>query len=406
MAMPSTAANVALPGTTLCDRLSAENEVGCLWRGSGQRGCAAAAGAAPGRAAARTGLGLRRTSRSFSAQTCYNLIVTSPLAQPGSTPPVRFRWRDNRIPPIFTLGVILMVIAIAFVSARALASGGGPQGRSETITTNSGTPQVATVASPPVSPSLSPGPSQTGSADPTSAPSPTIVPPAKLTGYIWPLNNAKVTLPFGPTTWGEDFVNGQRFHDGLDMATYCGDTVYAAHDGTVLAASRQYDLFMGWVGDITPYLNLVERKHWWDSLPIVIVIDDGNGYRSIYAHEVSVTVKPGQQVKAGQVIGYEGATGMASGCHVHYGLFNPLETATFQSDPGVVKRDLIPTAEIARVNPLLVLPFRCEVSEMRTLWPDEARLCPPPTPMPPKATPKPATHSAAPTATPTAKPES
>lgn len=379
-----------------------------MWRGSGHCSRAAAAGAAPGRAAARTGLGLPRTRRSLSAQTCYNLLVTSPLAQPGSTPPVRIRWRGTRIPPIFTLGVILMVIAIAFVSVRGLASGGGPQGPSETITTNSGTPQAAAVASPSVSPSaspsLSPGPSQTGSADPTATPSPTIVPPAKLTGYRWPLNNANVTLPFGPTIWGEVFVNGQRFHDGLDMATYCGDTVYAAHDGTVLAASRQYDLFMGWVGDITPYLNLVERKHWWDSLPIVIVIDDGNGYRSIYAHEMSVTVKPGQQVTAGQVIGYEGATGLASGCHVHYGLFSPLETATFQSDPGVVKRDLIPTAEIARVDPLLVLPFRCDVSEMRTLRPDEARLCPPPTPMPPKATPKPAIHSTAPTAAPTAAP--
>jgi murein DD-endopeptidase MepM/ murein hydrolase activator NlpD len=246
--------------------------------------------------------------------------------------------------------------------------------------------------------SLNPSP------DPTASPSPTPIPPNKLTGYQWPLTNANVTLPFGPTIWGEVFVNGQRFHDGLDTATYCGDYVYAAHDGTVLAASRHYDLFMGWVGDVTPYLDLLTRKNWWNSLPIVIVIDDGNGYRSIYGHEMSVTVKPGQQVKAGQVIGYEGATGLASGCHVHYGLFNTLETAAFQSDPGVVKRDLIPTAEIARVDPLLVLPFRCEVDEMRVVRPDEARMCPAPTPIPLKPTPKTATHTTAPTNAPTTAP--
>ena len=53
-------------------------------------------------------------------------------------------------------------------------------------------------------------------------------------------------------------------------------------------------------------------------LPIVVVIDDGNGYRSLYAHLSAVRVKPGQHVRAGQVIGYEGSTGMSTGCHVHF----------------------------------------------------------------------------------------
>ena len=334
--------------------------------------------------------------------------MTSASTQPDGKAPehVRFRWRESRIPPVFILGVVLMIIAVVYVSVREVPSGVASVGSVATSPGASPSAQPADAAAPSPTPSQNTnlGPSQ--SPDPTATPIPTPIPPNKLSGYQWPLTNASVSLPFGPTSWGEVFVNGQRFHDGLDMTTNCGDNVYAAHDGTVLAASRRYDLFMGWVGDVTPYLDLVTRKNWWNSLPIVIVIDDGNGYRSIYAHEISVTVKPGQQVKAGQVIGYEGATGLASGCHVHYGLFNTLETATFQSDPGVVKRDLIPTAEIARVDPLLVLPFRCDVSEMRTLRPDEARLCPPPTPMPLKATPKPATHTTAPTAAPTAAPGS
>ena len=67
-------------------------------------------------------------------------------------------------------------------------------------------------------------------------------------------------------------------------------------------------------------------------------------------------MKKGQTVKAGQLLGYEGMTGRASGCHLHYGLFSPLETATFAIEPDVVKRMKVPGAQIARIDPLLVIP--------------------------------------------------
>jgi murein DD-endopeptidase MepM/ murein hydrolase activator NlpD len=272
----------------------------------------------------------------------------------------------------------MMIIALATVSAKGVASAGGnPEGPVDTSIVDgttyqpSGSPAAATSSWPSPSPSVSP------STTPSAGPSPSL----DLTGYVWPLKNAFVTLPFGPTSWGEFIVNGEHFHDGLDIATQCGDYVYAAHDGIVLAASREYDAYMGWIGDLTPYHNLLDTKHWWGSLPIVVVIDDGDGYRSIYAHEYKVTVSPGQKVKAGQLIGYEGATGNATGCHVHFGLFSPSQTAAFQMDPVIVAKDLVPAYEIARIDPLLVLPFRCEVEEMRVLRPAEAVGCPPlPTP--------------------------
>jgi murein DD-endopeptidase MepM/ murein hydrolase activator NlpD len=177
-----------------------------------------------------------------------------------------------------------------------------------------------------------------------------------LTGYRSPLAHGRLTLPFGPSTWGSRIVDGTSFHDGIDLATFCGDHVVAAHDGTVLAAGRRYDDVMGWVGDLGAYKTRLDRRHLWLTLPIVIVIDDGNGYRSIYAHFSKVVVKRGQTVKAGQFIGYEGMTGRASGCHVHYGLFSPLETATFEIDPDVVKRMKLPAEQIARIDPVLVLP--------------------------------------------------
>ena len=183
-----------------------------------------------------------------------------------------------------------------------------------------------------------------------------------LTGYVWPLAHPRLTLPFGPTFWGTRVVDGERFHDGVDLATFCGDHIVAAHAGTVLAASRKFDAFMGWIGDLRPYLRRLDQLHLWGTLPIVVVIDDGNGYRSVYAHFSQVVVKPGQKVKAGQLVGYEGMTGRASGCHLHYDLFSPLEQAPMAIRPDVVKRMKLPKAEIARIDPLLVLPPRAGIN--------------------------------------------
>jgi murein DD-endopeptidase MepM/ murein hydrolase activator NlpD len=182
--------------------------------------------------------------------------------------------------------------------------------------------------------------------------------PELLTGYVWPLPKGRLTLPFGHSRWGSRIVDGKRFHDGIDLATFCGDRIVAAHDGVVLAAGRKFDDWMGWQGDLTPYKERLEKKQLWSTLPIVVVIDDGNGYRSLYAHFSKVVVKRGDVVKAGQFIGFEGRTGRASGCHLHYGLFSPLESATFEIAPDVVKRMLLPGYQTARIDPMLVLPPR------------------------------------------------
>ena len=144
----------------------------------------------------------------------------------------------------------------------------------------------------------------------------------------------------------------------MDLATFCGDHVRATHDGTVLAAGRHFDDFMGWVGSLSAYYRRLDVHQLWPELPIVIVIDDGNGYRSMYAHFSMVTVHVGQRVHAGQLIGYEGMTGHATGCHVHYGLYSPLETATFGIEPKVARDMRLPMLEVARIDPLLVLPYR------------------------------------------------
>ncbi len=187
------------------------------------------------------------------------------------------------------------------------------------------------------------------------------VAPKQLTGYGWPLKRAWITSRFAHRDFGNFIIiDGVEYHDGLDLATHCGDTVYATHDGTVLANDRTFDRYIGYKGHPEDIYNRTVRNGNPKALAIAVVIDDGNGYRSIYAHFGKVVVKKGQTVKAGQLLGYEGATGRASGCHLHYGLFSPLETATMAIEPAVVKRMKVPASQVARVDPLIVLPQHAE----------------------------------------------
>ena len=249
-------------------------------------------------------------------------------------------------------------------------AGQAPAGGAGTPAPVGASPSAANLA--PVSPLVRRDPMRADRSGP-SAP-----PVASLSGYVWPIAHPRLTLPFGPTGFGSWLVDGQLFHDGVDLATFCGDRIDAAHAGTVLAAGRHYDEFMGWLGDLAPYVQRLDAKQLWTTLPIIVVIDDGNGYRSIYAHFSRIVVKAGEIVRAGQLLGYEGMTGRATGCHLHYGLFSPFDDAAFTLPPDVAKRMKLPALEIARVDPLLVLPPKPGINAPAT-----------PSPMP-LATPPPA----------------
>ncbi len=265
------------------------------------------------------------------------------------------RQRRRRIGAVLLAGVVASVgVAVATsLSSGPLTPVGDVQGAIGSTTSSARPATTPAAAQPPGATSQPPA-----AVAPSSSAAPTAPPVATLTGYRWPLPRGRLTLPFGPSRWGSRIVDGEPFHDGVDLATFCGDRIVAAHAGKVLAAGRKYDQFMGWEGDIQPYLKRLEKQHLWATLPIVVVIDDGNGYRSIYAHFGKLAVKKGAVVKAGQLLGYEGRTGRASGCHLHYGLFSPAEVATFGIDPKVVKRMKLPDRQIARVDPMLVLGER------------------------------------------------
>lgn len=105
-------------------------------------------------------------------------------------------------------------------------------------------------------------------------------------GFIWPSSGTRVTCEFG-------CYSG---HTGIDIQSYFNAPEYAAKDGVVVTS--------GWS-------NYGYGYH--------VVIDHGNGVQTLYAHQNSQPpVKVGQHVSQGQVIGFEGQTGNATGVHLHF----------------------------------------------------------------------------------------
>jgi murein DD-endopeptidase MepM/ murein hydrolase activator NlpD len=186
-----------------------------------------------------------------------------------------------------------------------------------------------------------------------------------LSGYQWPIRNARITNSFGAGRPGSFVVDGQTFHDGLDISSFCGARITAAHDGVVLGAGRRTEAHIGWVGDLTAFRARLDAQDGWGGQAITVVVDDENGYRSVYAHLGLTVVERGDRVRAGDLLGYEGASGHATGCHLHYALFSPREAATLALDPKIVRKNKLPSHEIARIDPLLVLP---PLAEAEIVW--------------------------------------
>ena len=129
----------------------------------------------------------------------------------------------------------------------------------------------------------------------------TYVPPAPETGgtgnasgWCSPLVSYTLTSPFGMRT--HPITGEYKMHNGIDMAAPEGTPIYAAKGGQVSIAA--YSASAG---------NYVQINH-------------GDGYRSVYMHMTGYTVKPGQYVAQGQLIGYVGNTGASKGNHLHFGI--------------------------------------------------------------------------------------
>ena len=114
------------------------------------------------------------------------------------------------------------------------------------------------------------------------------------TPSIWPVMGW-VTSGYGYRT--SPFTGKREFHRGIDISARVGEPVVAPADGTVVKACRKPDM-----GNM-------------------ITIDHANGIVTSYGHLLKMsTIKRGQKVKRGEVIGYVGNSGRSTGPHLHYGV--------------------------------------------------------------------------------------
>ncbi len=110
--------------------------------------------------------------------------------------------------------------------------------------------------------------------------------------FSYPVVTGILYSPFGASRGG-----GTRRHSGADISAPTGTPVQAAGAGRVIHAGYGYQNSASW-GQ-------------------VVLIDHGNGWQTLYAHLSAVDVSVGMRLQGGEQIGRVGATGNATGPHLH-----------------------------------------------------------------------------------------
>ena len=113
---------------------------------------------------------------------------------------------------------------------------------------------------------------------------------------IQPVSNkdlSRMASGYGPRI--HPIYKTKKFHAGMDFSAKTGTPIYATGDGKIFKVRKS-------------------RKGYGNH----VIINHGYGYKTLYAHMSKYTVKKGQKVKRGDVIGYVGNTGTSVAPHLHY----------------------------------------------------------------------------------------
>ena len=112
--------------------------------------------------------------------------------------------------------------------------------------------------------------------------------------WLRPCSYTYMSSPFGFRT--SPTSGASSYHQGVDLAAPANTPIYASRAGVVTTAT---------------YSN---------NAGYYVTINHGDGFSSIYMHMNNYVVSSGQAVSAGQLIGYVGRTGIATGYHLHFGI--------------------------------------------------------------------------------------
>jgi murein DD-endopeptidase MepM/ murein hydrolase activator NlpD len=149
----------------------------------------------------------------------------------------------------------------------------------------------------------------------------------------WPLSSVLITSLYGPR-WGS-------FHYGLDFRAAVGTPVFAMASGTVLGT-----------GDTDVACKGASYGKW-------VFIKYNNGLSSTFGHLSAISVKSGQEVKAGDIVALSGNTGSSTGPHLHVNVYASsgvnVDTVPSKSCDGKIFTQPI-AALSAYLNPILYLP--------------------------------------------------
>jgi murein DD-endopeptidase MepM/ murein hydrolase activator NlpD len=130
-----------------------------------------------------------------------------------------------------------------------------------------------------------------------------VVPPPGTKLFSWPEDNYYLTQGYGYTTYAKRGAYGGAPHNGIDIASGFGTPIKAIGEGQIVANGSN----KGW-------------GNW-------IAIQHPNNMVSVYGHMSSLALlSVGSRVARGQVIGYEGNTGNATGSHLHLSLYREFFT--------------------------------------------------------------------------------
>lgn len=119
----------------------------------------------------------------------------------------------------------------------------------------------------------------------------------------WPLDSIKITQEFGDTAFARSGAYKGNGHNGVDFKASTGTRVLATLSGVVKG-----------VGDTDAVCPGASYGRW-------VFIEHGNGLSTLYAHLSLIKVSEGQSVSTGEVIGYSGETGYATGPHLHFTVY-------------------------------------------------------------------------------------